>query len=106
MGVHYFGCCSSEAGGCCTPSDCQVRDDLQVVFILTDNQIIDERFLVYINDMLSTGYIADLCTPVCPPPQAAGTLTVHQTKLRAGTTVNLHRTKPEGICITVNFVFT
>ena len=35
-----------------------------VVFILTDTQIIDERFLVYINDLLSTGYIADLCTPV------------------------------------------
>lgn len=35
-----------------------------VVFILTDNQIIDEKFLVYINDLLSTGYIADLCTQV------------------------------------------
>ena len=37
---------------------------MQVVFILTDNQIIDERFLVYVNDLLSTGYIADLVTPV------------------------------------------
>ena len=41
---------------------------MQVVFILTDNQIIDERFLVYVNDLLSTGYIADLCTPVSPAP--------------------------------------
>lgn len=37
---------------------------IPVVFILTDNQIIDERFLVYVNDLLSTGYIADLCTAV------------------------------------------
>ena len=35
-----------------------------VTFLLTDNQIVNERFLVYINDLLSTGYIADLCTPV------------------------------------------
>ena len=57
-----------------------------LVFILTDNQIIDERFLVYVNDLLSTGYIADLFTavslhfPACcsadirrphmPPPEA------------------------------------
>ena len=33
-------------------------------FLITDNHIIDERFLVYINDFLSTGFIADLCTPV------------------------------------------
>ena len=29
---------------------------------MTDNQIVNEKFLVYINDLLSTGYIADLCT--------------------------------------------
>ncbi|CAD7696266.1 unnamed protein product [Ostreobium quekettii] len=34
-----------------------------ITFLMTDNQIVDERFLVYINDLLSTGYIADLCTP-------------------------------------------
>lgn len=33
-----------------------------VVFLMTDNQIVKEKFLVYINDLLSTGYIADLCT--------------------------------------------
>lgn len=33
-----------------------------VVFLMTDNQIVKEQFLVYINDLLSTGYIADLCT--------------------------------------------
>lgn len=26
-------------------------------------QIVKEKFLVYINDLLSTGYIADLCAP-------------------------------------------
>ena len=36
----------------------------QVTFLITDNQIINERFLVYINDFLSTGFITDLCTPV------------------------------------------
>ena len=42
----------------------------KVTFLLTDTNIVNERFLVYINDLLSTGYIADLCTPVCPfsPP--------------------------------------
>ena len=30
---------------------------------MTDNQIVKEKFLVYLNDLLSTGYIADLCTP-------------------------------------------
>ena len=34
-----------------------------VVFLMTDNQIVKEDFLVYINDLLSTGYIADLFTP-------------------------------------------
>lgn len=33
-----------------------------ITFLMTDNQIINEKFLVYINDLLSTGYIADLCT--------------------------------------------
>lgn len=36
----------------------------QVAFLLTDNQIVNEKFLVYINDYLSTGYIANLCSPV------------------------------------------
>jgi dynein heavy chain len=30
------------------------------LFILTDGQIIDDRFLMYINDILSTGYIPEL----------------------------------------------
>lgn len=34
-----------------------------VTFLMTDNQIVNEKFLVYINDLLSTGYIADLCAP-------------------------------------------
>ena len=33
-----------------------------VTFLMTDGQIIDERFLVYINDLLSSGYIPDLMT--------------------------------------------
>jgi hypothetical protein len=39
-----------------------------VVFLMTDNQIVKEDFLVYINDLLSTGYIADLFTPGRWPP--------------------------------------
>ena len=35
-----------------------------ITFLLTDNQIVNEKFLVYINDLLSTGYVADLCSPV------------------------------------------
>ncbi len=34
-----------------------------ITFLMTDNQIVKEGFLVYINDLLSTGYIADLFTP-------------------------------------------
>lgn len=30
------------------------------VFMLTDTQITDERFLIYINDLLSSGYVQDL----------------------------------------------
>lgn len=33
-----------------------------ITFLMTDNQIVKEAFLVYINDLLSTGYIADLFT--------------------------------------------
>jgi dynein heavy chain, axonemal len=36
---------------------------IPVTFLMTDNQIVKEDFLVYINDLLSTGIIADLCTP-------------------------------------------
>jgi dynein heavy chain len=32
----------------------------QLLFILTDSQITDDRFLVYINDLLSSGYIPEL----------------------------------------------
>ncbi|KAK9866454.1 hypothetical protein WJX84_011662 [Apatococcus fuscideae] len=35
---------------------------IPITFLMTDNQIVKEKFLVYINDLLSTGYIADLCT--------------------------------------------
>jgi dynein heavy chain len=31
-----------------------------LLFILTDGQITDEKFLVYINDLLSSGYIPEL----------------------------------------------
>ena len=44
---------------------------IQVTFLITDNQIINERFLVYINDFLSTGFITDLCTPVSWPCSVA-----------------------------------
>lgn len=32
----------------------------QLLFILTDSQIADEKFLVYINDLLSSGWIPEL----------------------------------------------
>ena len=34
-----------------------------VVFLITDSHIVNERFLVYINDLLSSGIIPDLMTP-------------------------------------------
>eukprot|EP00976_Prorocentrum_cordatum_P098524 1191438-Prorocentrum_minimum.AAC.1 len=34
-----------------------------VTFMMTDGQIVQERFLVYINDYLSCGFIPDLMTP-------------------------------------------
>jgi len=34
-----------------------------VTFLMTDGQIVQERFLVYINDYLSCGFIPDLMTP-------------------------------------------
>jgi dynein heavy chain len=33
-----------------------------VVFLMTDNQIVKEQFLVYINDLLSTGIVGDVFT--------------------------------------------
>ena len=32
-----------------------------VTFLLTDNQIVNEKFLVFLNDLLSTGLVSDLC---------------------------------------------
>ena len=34
-----------------------------VVLLLTDSQITDERFLIFINDLLASGNIPDLYTP-------------------------------------------
>jgi len=39
-----------------------VKPGTPLVFLLTDTQIVDERFLVYINDLLSSGRIPDLFT--------------------------------------------
>lgn len=39
-----------------------VRPGMPHVFLLTDTQITDERFLVYINDILSSGYVPELFT--------------------------------------------
>ena len=53
---------------------------LQVTFLITDNQIINEQFLVCINDFLSTGFITDLCTPVSWSPhqcKAGGVAPTH-----------------------------
>ena len=39
-----------------------VKPGLPTVLLMTDSQIVDEKFLVYINDLLSSGRIADLFT--------------------------------------------
>ena len=36
---------------------------LEMLFLLTDSQIVDNKFLVYINDILSAGYIPELFAP-------------------------------------------
>jgi len=33
---------------------------LENLFLLTDSQIVDDKFLVYINDVLSSGYVPEL----------------------------------------------
>lgn len=35
----------------------------EMLFLLTDSQIVDNKFLVYINDILSAGYIPELFAP-------------------------------------------
>ncbi|CAM9543680.1 unnamed protein product, partial [Sphacelaria rigidula] len=37
-----------------------VKPAIPIVFMLTDSQIVDERFLVYVNDLLTSGVIPDL----------------------------------------------
>ena len=39
-----------------------VRPGIPVVFMLTDSVIVEEKFLVFVNDLLSSGYIPDLFT--------------------------------------------
>ena len=36
---------------------------MEMLFLMTDSQIVDEKFLVYINDILSAGYIPELFAP-------------------------------------------
>ncbi len=40
-----------------------LSDDAGLLFILTENQIIDEKFVVLVNDLLSSGDINDLFSP-------------------------------------------
>ena len=42
-----------------------VRPGILVVFMLADSVIVDERFLVFMNHLLSSGYIPDLFRPAC-----------------------------------------
>lgn len=39
-----------------------VKPAVPIVFLLTDSQIIDEKFLVYLNDILNSGFVSDLFT--------------------------------------------
>jgi hypothetical protein len=41
---------------------------------MTDNHIVNEGFLVYINDLLATGNIPDLCTQATPQPATLSAL--------------------------------
>ena len=36
---------------------------IEMLFLMTDSQIVDNKFLVYINDILSAGYIPELFAP-------------------------------------------
>lgn len=36
---------------------------IKMLFLMTDSQIVDNKFLVYINDILSAGYIPELFVP-------------------------------------------
>ena len=40
-----------------------VKPGEPLVFLLTDSQVVDERFLVFVNDLLSSGVIPDLFSP-------------------------------------------
>ena len=40
-----------------------LSDDTGILFILTENQIIDEKFMVLVNDLLSSGDVQDLFSP-------------------------------------------
>ena len=40
-----------------------LSDDTGLLFILTENQIIDEKFMVLVNDLLSSGDVQDLFSP-------------------------------------------
>lgn len=63
---------------------CQLQAGVKgtpITFLLTDKQIINEKFLVYINDLLSTGYIPDLCSQVRPMHSIHLAMTVLDVKL-------------------------
>jgi dynein heavy chain len=36
-----------------------------LLFLFTDSQVVDERMLVYVNDLLASGEIPDLFAQVC-----------------------------------------
>ena len=40
-----------------------LSDDSGILFILTENQIINEKFMVLVNDLLSSGEVQDLFSP-------------------------------------------
>ncbi len=47
----------------------QAGKEGQIVFLLTDNHLINEKFLVVVNQILSTGDISDFCSVVSGHPK-------------------------------------
>ena len=47
----------------------QAGKEGQIVFLLTDNHLVNEKFLVVVNQILSTGDISDFCSVVSGHPE-------------------------------------
>lgn len=55
-----------------------------LLFLMTDGQIVNERFLIYINDILANGWISDLFPKVGQPMMSNLTVGKYRGRCRAG----------------------